>query len=214
MPILGNFAATFANGTTMDAAEMNEVFLNSNQDGIYDVIHTLEARGVNKVNFDANMGISEFMPERLFQFLPFPGAGGHTHDLQSGDPLGARIAADAIKTEMILRDQCTLIFTGAPKVFFNKGTTNVTVAVRNDGSAAGNWGHTDVDVTTDGDFTANLYTFAANQIPVFVASSRNDGQATCIYVESITAPNRWRINVSLRGTDTIPVDWFVIGVRA
>lgn len=218
MPILGDFTATFVNTEVMDPVGMNEVFFNSNGNGIFDAIHAIEARPLDKANFTPNLGTTVFMPERLFQFIPFPGSGGHTHDPSppTTTPLGSKLANDSVLTANILRSQCSLIFTGKPLVVFNKGTIQVTIAAHDDAASdpVGIFGHADFDTTVDGDYTANLHTWEANQIPVCIASHRTDKQAVAVFAEPITAPHRWRIGVTGKVAGVYDVDWLVIGIRA
>lgn len=219
MPIMGDFAATFVNTELMNPTHMNEVFFNSDGDGIYDVIHTLECRDIDKVNFTSDLGVSVFMPERLFQFIPFPGAGGHTHDPSppTTTPMGSTLANDSVLTANIIRSQCSLVYTGKPLVVFNKGTVAVQVASRTSGASAGLFGHGDFDTTVDGDYTANLHTWESNQVPVCIATHRAHlpSRSVSVYAEPITPPNRWRIHVAVADLiGTYNVDWMVIGIRA
>jgi hypothetical protein len=207
MPLLNDFTATFVNTELMRDTFMTEVLVdNSPERSIYNVIHEIDSD---------NIASAEDLPERLFQFLPFPGAGGHDHEM-ANVAKGSRIGDDAIGTLQILHSETNLVKTGSSKIMMNKGTVTVAVAAVG-GGADGWWGYTDLDITANSDYTAP-HAWAANQTPVVVASL-NDATALAnmhVFVYPVTPPDTFRFAViSTSGlVGNFDLDYLVIGVRA
>jgi hypothetical protein len=157
---------TFANDTTMDAADLDVVFLKDSAHvddatSLYNVLYAIE---------DENLDAAAVLGEDLFQFLPFPGAGGHNHDGTDSSFL----ASGAVDTKQIDRNEASLIFTGKERVLMNCGQQN-NFTVNTGVGAASFYGVVPIylflgGAGTGADYLVNHPGMITTQISVVIAS--------------------------------------------
>lgn len=207
MPLLWDWS-TFSG--TMDASDVSDIFVNTDagvESGIYNVIHEID---------DDNLRASPDLYESLFQFLPFPGAGGHDHD----GGVSSVLADGAVGYNQINKQESTLIETGIDDMFLNKGSISVPInvlvlyaqatAVIFYGTSALTIGSTGSDFTSAPSYTAQQWVTV-----VLSSSDTNDDWSMNIFLERVTAPNVFRVWVFLDGSGSLPssvdVDFLAIG---
>lgn len=204
----------FTNATTMVQLDVEGVFIETGtEDGIYNVLSDISD---DDAGTPGNIAVSPGFREDMFQFIPFPGAGGHNHDVDIAG-LGNDLASASINTENISRQESTLIYTGQQQVLINKGVlTGVTTAPTVFSLHTIHYYQATVDLHTDGDWASpNIHTFDAGQWPVVVATpvSTEDRRMT-VFVRIVTPPNVFKLEfISNLACTNASINWIAVGLK-